>query len=129
MAHIHTVRLVDDLDGKTADETIFFALDGQQFEIDLASGNAMQLREALAPFVAAGRRASGSLLSSRRRSNPGSTADTATRVRNQAVRSWARENGFTIGDRGRIPTEVALAYDDAQNSGVRPATTSVTFSG
>jgi len=30
------------------------------------------------------------------------------------VRSWARENGYTVADRGRVPSEVVTAYRDAQ---------------
>ncbi|MBX9247046.1 Lsr2 family protein, partial [Actinotalea ferrariae] len=28
-----------------------------------------------------------------------------------AVRQWAREHGYTIPDRGRIPAEVRAAYE------------------
>lgn len=31
-----------------------------------------------------------------------------------AVREWARANGFTVGDRGRIKAEILEAYDAAQ---------------
>src|SRR5919199_5694831 len=49
-------KLVDDLDGGDADETVKFALDGIQYEIDLSEKNATKLREILAPYVAAGSR-------------------------------------------------------------------------
>jgi hypothetical protein len=39
------------------------------------------------------------------------TPDTA------AVRAWARENGYQISDRGRIPAEVTEAYSAAHASG------------
>jgi hypothetical protein len=32
------------------------------------------------------------------------------KVANADVRSWARDNGFSIGDRGRIPAEVLTAF-------------------
>jgi hypothetical protein len=32
---------------------------------------------------------------------------------NAEVRSWARQTGLTISDRGRIPTSVVAAYRDA----------------
>ena len=40
----------------------------------------------------------------------GSGSDAATREHNRAVRVWARENGFTVSERGRIPAEIADAY-------------------
>ena len=45
-------KLVDDLDGGDADETVKFALDGIQYEIDLSKKNADKLRELFAPYVA-----------------------------------------------------------------------------
>src|SRR5689334_3457345 len=46
-------ELIDDIDGKPAAESIVFALDGVQYEIDLSAANAAKLRDAVAPFVAA----------------------------------------------------------------------------
>jgi hypothetical protein len=45
------VELFDDLDGGRADETVSFALDGVDYEIDLSAANAAALRDALAEFV------------------------------------------------------------------------------
>ena len=59
MATQTTVTLVDDLDGSEADEQIEFAVGGKSYEIDLSAVNSKRLREALAPFVAAARRAGG----------------------------------------------------------------------
>jgi hypothetical protein len=51
MAKTVIVRLTDDLDGGDADETVFFALDGRSYEIDVSSANAARLRAAVQPFV------------------------------------------------------------------------------
>ena len=48
-------KLVDDLDGGDADETVKFALDGIQYEIDLSEKNATKLRELFEPYVSAGK--------------------------------------------------------------------------
>ena len=34
---------------------------------------------------------------------------------NSAVRAWARENGYPVADRGRIPAEVVTAYRQSQS--------------
>src|ERR1700712_5061203 len=47
-------KLVDDLDGGDAEETVKFALDGIQYEIDLSDKNATKLRELFDPYGAAG---------------------------------------------------------------------------
>ncbi|HET8600874.1 MAG TPA: histone-like nucleoid-structuring protein Lsr2 [Segeticoccus sp.] len=38
------------------------------------------------------------------------------KVSNAELRSWARENGHTVSDRGRIPASIATAYQEAQQS-------------
>ena len=57
MATKTVVVITDDLD-HSADHvgTHHFALDGVQYEIDLAPHNLQALRDALAPYIAAGRR-------------------------------------------------------------------------
>ena len=51
------IILIDDVDGSTpATETIRFAFDGSHYEVDLCTDNATRLRDALAPFIAVGRR-------------------------------------------------------------------------
>lgn len=111
MAQKVTVTLVDDLDGSTAEETVEFGLDGVSYTIDLSSGNAGKLRDALADFVGSARRAGG-----RKRSGPGRPVGvkvrpaSADREQNQAIREWARKQGMKVSDRGRIPAEVLDAY-------------------
>jgi hypothetical protein len=109
MAQIREVRLIDDLDGEAADETIEFGIDGKNYEIDLSKDNASKLRDALAAYVAAARRSGG------RRSRSTASATPARRPsidreQNQAIREWARKRGMKVSDRGRIPAEVLEAY-------------------
>jgi hypothetical protein len=109
VAQIREIRLVDDLDGEVADETVEFGVDGKNYEIDLSTANAKKLRDALAEFVAAARRAGG-----RRRGGGAPAAaprrPSIDREQNQAIREWARKRGMKVSDRGRIPAEVLEAY-------------------
>jgi hypothetical protein len=107
-----TVTLVDDLDGGEADEQVQFAVDGKSYEIDLSSKNAEKLREGLAPYVSAARRAGGrsAAPSSSGSSNSSSASD---RAMNRAVREWAVAQGMKISERGRIPSNVLEAYRNA----------------
>jgi hypothetical protein len=102
-----TVTLVDDLDGTEADEQVEFAVDGKAYEIDLSAANSARLREALAPFISAARRAGG-----RRRSSaaPAPARPSSDREQNQAIREWAVAQGMKISERGRIPSNVLEAY-------------------
>lgn len=107
MAQKVQVVLVDDLDGGQADETVSFALDGVSYEIDLSAQNAAALRDAFATWVGHGRRVGGRSRSTARR--PGSAR--ASSGQSQEIREWARANGYTVNERGRIPAEVKAAYD------------------
>ena len=103
---VHIV-LEDDLDGTPATETVSFGLDGTTYEIDLNDKNAAALREALAQYVGAGRKAGGA--GRRTRSTTKSTSGPSARE----IRDWARSNGHTVPDRGRIPADVREAFDAA----------------
>lgn len=54
-----SVQLLDDLSGEPAEESVRFALDGVQYDIDLAGDNADALREILEPYMHNGRRTGG----------------------------------------------------------------------
>ncbi len=59
MAQRIVTELTDDTDGKPADETVTFALDGREYEIDLTAKNAAALRKAFDVYVKNGRRIGG----------------------------------------------------------------------
>src|SRR3954447_7210185 len=56
MAQTKIVRLIDDLDGTKASETVTFAVDGSTYEIDLSEKNAAACREALRRYMTAARK-------------------------------------------------------------------------
>jgi Lsr2 len=108
MAIKTVTELVDDVDGKPADETVSFGLDGVQYEIDLATDNAEALREALAPYQEVARRTGG-------RRGVIRPIKVATEVDTKAVRAWAASNGIELNGRGRIPGHVVEQYRAAGN--------------
>jgi hypothetical protein len=110
--------LTDDLDGGKADETVVFALDGIQYEIDLSKDNASKLRDAFAPFVGASRklgrgagqgagRSGAAAGSGGGRGRGGGTGD---RDQNRAIREWAQAKGINVSDRGRIKQDIVDQY-------------------
>jgi hypothetical protein len=111
MAQKVQVILVDDVDGGEADETVTFALDGVSYEIDVSEDNAQALRDALSTWVGHARRVGGRAASKARSAGrakaPGARADLSD------VRSWARENGFQVSERGRVSSEVMAAFEAA----------------
>ncbi|MFK0244503.1 Lsr2 family protein [Amycolatopsis azurea] len=116
MAQKVLVSLVDDIDGTEAEGTVEFGLDGVTYQIDLSEENAEELRDALAQYVEHGRRAGGRKRTAKVGPPPVAGSRTAKmapavdREQNQAIRAWARKNGFDVSDRGRIPSEVVESY-------------------
>ncbi|GAB3502582.1 histone-like nucleoid-structuring protein Lsr2 [Amycolatopsis cihanbeyliensis] len=110
MAQQVLVSLVDDIDGSEAQETVEFGLDGVTYQIDLSEDNAEELRDVLAQYVEHARRAGGRKRTAKRGARNGARPASADREQNQAIRAWARDQGYEISDRGRIPAEVVDAY-------------------
>jgi hypothetical protein len=102
MAQKVHVMLEDDLTGGPAENTVRFGIDGAAYEIDLNGPNASQLREILRPFVDHARKAN----SVKRRAR-----GTANRERSADIRTWAKQAGIQVSDRGRIPGDVLAKYE------------------
>ena len=106
MAQQFQVRYIDDLDGTDLGETsntISFAFEGNEYSIDLSDDNAQAFREAVAPYIDAGHRVTAHKAKTARK-----TATTSEDTK--AIREWARNNGYDVSDRGRIPADVMQAY-------------------
>lgn len=101
---VHIV-LEDDIDGSEASETVTFGLDGVNYEIDLSTQNAARLRDDLAGWVGHARRIRGG---ARRSARPAGVKEDLN-----AMRTWGRENGYKVSDRGRVSAEVREAYAKA----------------
>lgn len=101
--------LVDDIDGTPASETVSFGVDGFRYEIDLSEGNAALLRGAVEEWVQNARRVAGV----RRRGNRSVTKQARVVASNDTMRRWARANGYTVSDRGRLKTDVVDAFNAA----------------
>jgi hypothetical protein len=110
MAQKVNIVLVDDLDGTDATQTVSFGLDGANYEIDLNDENASALREALAAYVGHGRKVGRAGAGAKR---GGGRAAATGGASAKEIREWARDNEFTVPERGRIPADVREAYESA----------------
>jgi hypothetical protein len=106
MAQKVSVVLEDDLTGGPAEQTVRFAFDGTDYEIDLNAKNAAAFSKQLAPYLEHARRAGRA--PSRR---AGRSA--AGRQRSGDIRAWAKEHGLAVSERGRIPATVVEQYNEA----------------
>jgi hypothetical protein len=108
MAQKIEVRLVDDIDGGEATETVQFGIDGKAYEIDLNEAHAQALRDAVATYVGHARKASGGKSGGSKKSTKEERTGNAA-----AIREWAQGKGITIPAKGRIPGEVRDQYERA----------------
>ena len=96
---------VDDIDGSEAEGTVRFALDGDEYEIDLNAEHTAALRTVLGPYVSAARKSRGAqrTVSRARRTASGG-------VNTTEVREWAKSQGMEVKERGRIPAELMVKF-------------------
>jgi hypothetical protein len=117
MAQRVQVLLVCDLHGDDTpgSQTVSFSLDGANYEIDLCDAHVAELRESFGRFVSAARRTSGGRgrPSGRPASSGGTRRGGTDRQRTQDIRQWARSNGLTVNERGRIPAEIVAQYESS----------------
>ncbi len=99
-----SVVLEDDLTGGPAEQTIRFAFEGSDYEIDLNARNTAVFGEQLAPYLEHARRAGRA--PSRR-----SGRAAAGRQRSGDIRAWAKEHGLAVSERGRIPASMVEQYN------------------
>lgn len=93
-------EVLDDLTGQEGAATHSFAIEGQQYEVDLTPANWAEFQELTEKFVAVARKVGGS--------RP--TQTSASKAENAKIREWARRNGHEAPARGRIPESLRAMY-------------------
>jgi hypothetical protein len=103
---------IDDIDGGAAEGTVRFALDGTDYEIDLNAKHSEELRSALGRYVSHARKVGGSARRAGRAAGRASRGGSSS-LNTTEIRNWAREQGFDIKDRGRVPADLVAKYQAA----------------
>ena len=111
MAQKITTLFIDDIDGGAAEGTVRFALDGTEYEIDLNAQHSEELRSALGKYVSHARKVGGASRRAGRGAGRGRGAGST--LNTTEIRNWARENGYDIKDRGRVPADLVAKYQAA----------------
>lgn len=133
--------IFDDLSGEIINtgETVQFGLDGSEYEIDLTVDNTFALRSIFIDYLKHARRVGGRV--TRRNitvgevQSPkpvaGGTMVSANKVgvvheygkeQRQAIRQWAIKKGKKISDRGRLPTDVIVEWEQEHQTPVKSNT-------
>lgn len=104
-------EFIDDIDGSPAERTFTFVVERTAYEIDLSSENIAEFKSAIGGFIESARKVKTTSTGQRQRG--ASTTDLGPRRdRLNEVREWARNNGYTVSDRGRLSTEVLAAFSN-----------------
>lgn len=106
MAKQIRVTLVSDLTEEVLaegdGETVNFAIDGINYEMDLSKTEAQTMRELFSEYSDRARRVSKFAAPSARKS--------ASAEETKKIRAWAAENGIEVSPRGRISADVKEKY-------------------
>jgi hypothetical protein len=119
MAQKVDVRFIDDLDGSDAVGTVKFSFQGLHdtkpkfYKIDLNADNGQAITESFADWIAAAQRDTDPEPAKRGHKSAGQSAVRTDREQAQAIREWARRQGHTVGDRGRVPKSILDAFNAA----------------
>src|SRR6476646_2521364 len=117
MAQVVTRTFIDDIDGTEAERTFAYTVDGIDYEIDLSTENIKEFNEAIAGFVESSRKAPRS---AGRKARVVGAKPGANREHLAAVRSWLRQQGHQVQDRGRIAADLMAKFDAAHASSAVP---------
>jgi hypothetical protein len=109
MAQKVQIMLLCDLDDGNVDaeETLQFSLGNTAYEVDVCAKHAQQIRDGLEPFVEHARKVGAAGTNRRHQRTTGNRQETAS------IRSWAKDHGVQINERGRIPASVVREYEAA----------------
>ena len=115
MAKTIIEQITDDIDGSANAKTVTFSFDGSEYSIDLSTKNRAALEKALKPYLDHASQQSRRSSRAPRRSR--STSPAKGQPDLGAVREWARANGHTVSDRGRVSGVIQAAFDAAHRAG------------
>lgn len=98
-------QTIDDISGEPGAAPVRFGLDGKAYEIDLTPAHRRAMLGELAPWIAAARKVA------RRHVATGMNGG----LQRAAIRAWARDQGISVADRGRLSAALIARYRAAGN--------------
>lgn len=108
------VMVVDDITGEEFAETVSFTVNGKSYEIDLAAPQRELFDKALATFIEHARNAAPVVQQSAKPGRAPRPGQSDKREQAQAARDWARSQGISVAERGRVPSGIMDGYLAAQ---------------
>lgn len=100
-------KLVDDIDGSDATDTLEFSWGGDHYTIDLNDENATGFRNFMATYVMHATKVRHEVKAPAKRSGPSRTSSELAEIRD-----WARKQGHQVSEFGRIREEIVTAWEN-----------------
>src|SRR5512144_2365031 len=115
---VQRMQSFDDLDGSPATHTIRYGFADDTYEIDLNDEHAQEFEELLTRYIEHSRKVAEVPPQPQPRQRRGRRGGGERRSPEelQAIRQWARAEGFQVSDRGRIKAEILSKFDEAQGT-------------
>ena len=96
-------KIIDDIDGTDATDTLEFSWGGDNYTIDLSDENADEFRRLMARYVSHATKV---------RHEVKRTIPMRTTAELNEIRAWARKAGYEVSSVGRIREEIITAYEN-----------------
>jgi hypothetical protein len=107
---------IDDLTGEPIEdgegENIKLTVNGAAYELDLTKANAKKFYDVIGPYIDKAAQVDERPATPARRSSSGGKKKTDPDLL-AAMRTWLRENGHEVSDRGRIAQNLQDIYNEA----------------
>ena len=124
MASKSVVMRVCDLHKESVEaaKTVRFSWDGTRHQLDLCTEHLGEVESTVSDWLrgpsSSNRRKTGKATGAGNsgrgaKRRPSKRSSTAAANDSGELRAWAKANGYTVSDRGRIPTQVRAAYEAA----------------
>jgi len=100
-------KIIDDIDGTDATDTLEFSWGGDNYTIDLSDENADEFRRLMARYVPYATKVRHEVKAFGKRSVP-----TRTTSELNEIRAWARKAGHEVSSVGRIREDIIAAFEN-----------------
>jgi len=114
--------IIDDMTGDELPEDqateLVFGWNNAQYRLDISKLGAAKFEKFITPYVEAGQKISttGGRTKSSGRGTRAPSGSGRSKEELAAIRSWLRQNGHDVNDRGRIKSDLIQIFDEAHAS-------------
>ncbi len=119
MARATIEQITDDVDGSELDpsEVIVqtFTINGVDYSLDLGAKSAEKFDKDMQKWIDKATKIGGRQRRATPKQAPATSEVRSDKSQLAAIREWARENGYEVSDRGRIPNAIVEAFNAAHS--------------